>query len=189
MPEIDQPQPLTEAQLHLLTETASNAARKSATGVLRRYVRAALIGYAVLFAGMGYAIHDNINASDLRAGLISSCERVNILRAQSNTSDAVSFRILSISAQREHTLSQSDVAATRRTHSRSFKLLAEQAGQLTLTGLTDCSEAVDHAKNYNFPTAHPVGDPLSGKLSQTTKEIITASRQVLQRVSPDTVTG
>lgn len=170
--------PLTEEQVAFFTSQTNRAVKKA----LRGYVRSALVGFAILLFGVGYAIQGKSTTSELRAGLLSSCARVNILRAQSNTSDNVSFKILALSAQRERSLATLSHGPEHATHVKSARLLSDQAAHLTITGLTDCKQAVDNAENYAFPVANPVGNPISGKTTVTAQRIIDKSQSLLLHV-------
>lgn len=179
----DVPHPqMTEEQVAFFAELQEQAVRRSERRIERKNRnsrRRFLIGYLAL--GLGTVFAANQSANSQHAGLVSSCQRVQILRAQSNISDAVSFRILSISAQRERQLAKTDNRSTRKAHTRSARLLEAQAGQLTITGLTNCPKAVDEATTYKFPVASPVGNPRKGKLSPDAKRILIQSQALLER--------
>lgn len=170
--------PLTEEQIEFFTSQTNRAVKKA----LRGYVRSALVGFAILLFGVSYAIQGKSNTHELRAGLLSSCARVNILRAQSNTSDSVAFKILALSAIRERELAGLTHGAEHGTHHRSAVLLTAQASYLTITGLTDCEQAVDHAEDYAFPVANPVGNAVTAQISPLAQTILTDSQKLLAHV-------
>src|SRR3954467_3667283 len=96
---------LSDEQIHFIADTTERATKKA----VRSYTRRALIGFLILLLGgigFGIAQIQAINGRTER-----SCERLNIVRAQSNVSDSVSFYILSGSAIREEALAKR--AATR----------------------------------------------------------------------------
>ncbi len=147
------------------------------------FIRKPLVGYAVLVIGMLLAVYAYTGAVDdnLRAGLRSSCERVNVLRAQSNLSDYVQWQTVANGAARERSLIKTDTQKNREAHMNSAASLEEQAGNLTVTGLTDCDEAVDSADSYVIPTANPIGDSRNIEVYPQIERIIDESRGLLQR--------
>lgn len=165
--------PLTDDQLALIAAETERGASKA----LRGYVRRATAGFLILLIGLVFAGRGYVGA--LHDGLVGSCDRVNVLRAQSNSSDLVSFHILSISAQREAALAKADNAGTQSAHKRSATLLFDQAGKLTVTGLTDCEKAVGDPSHYAAPVANPIGDPTKNKLNDGVRQIEVDSQRLL----------
>lgn len=145
----------------------------------RRYVRGSMAAFVVMLASVGYVLSTKPDTGALRAGLVSSCERVNILRAQSNISDSVSFEILSLSGKREAALGKPGKPDAK-LHKDSATLLFGQADKLTITGLTNCKLAVDSARTYKFPVASPIGVPETGDKMPMVDEIIEDSRRLLR---------
>jgi hypothetical protein len=111
---------------------------------------------------------------------MGSCNRVNVLRAQSNLSDTVSWKILSDAGQRELSLAVTDVPETRKAHVKSAATLLEQASTLTATGMTDCAQAVEDPLGYKQPLARPIGDPRTGKVSPRAQAVLDSSHDVIQ---------
>lgn len=146
----------------------------------RRWRRGALAGFLALTLGIGAALTTKPDTGALRAGLISSCQRVNILRAQSNMSDLVSFRILSLSAQREMKLSKGD-PKNKRIHRNNATSLRIEAQRLTITALTECEPAVDDAKAYKFPIASSIGNVETGTVDPIVQLIVKDSERLLRR--------
>lgn len=150
------------------------------------FIHKGLVGYIILAIGVGYAIHSSHNSAiseglrTIHSANIQSCQRVNVLRAQSNLSDSVSFTILSISARREFALAHKDLPKTRQTHLKSAKLLSVQARKLNVTKLTNCNLAVNHPQAYRYPLAGPLGNPLNGKLYPQIREILQDSEHYVR---------
>jgi hypothetical protein len=167
---------MTQDESVELIEWIEEGQRRAANRVLRK----AAVGFAILLFGLLFA--GNAWKNQLHDGLKGSCSRVNVLRAQSNGSDLVSFRILSISAQREAILAKKD-KANAATHSKSAKGLASEAQRLTVTRLTDCEEAVNDPDHYSTPVAGPIGDPKTGELSEGVKQTLIDSEKLLRKES------
>lgn len=120
----------------------------------------------------------------IHAAATQECQRVNVLRAQSNLDSYVIFRVLTLSANRERELTQADIK-TAKDSVRSADLLNEQANEVTITHLTNCDLAVNHTSSYTFPIAQPLGNPKTGEISPASQEIINMSRSVVQgKISP-----
>lgn len=165
--------PLTEDQLDYLSEQTDRAARHA----VRRFALKAAIAYLVVLGGVFVALQ--AQSQTLEDASMGSCHRVNVLRAQSNASDLVSFNILSLSGQREKMLAEQAGAGERQTHLASADALFEQAKKLTVTELTDCAQAVAHPTEYVNPIAGPIGDPSTGELSPDVEKIANASEAFL----------
>jgi hypothetical protein len=142
---------------------------------LRKYVRGATIGFLVMLSSVGYALSTKPDYGTLRSGLVSSCNRVNVLRAQSNLSDTVSFKILASATQRERALVKGD-PENAKIHRRNAVELGAQLEQLAITKLTDCGPAVNDPNHYVYPIAVPIGDPDTGKLKPGVEKIVAQSR-------------
>lgn len=164
---------MSEEQLEWISDSTERAAKRA----LRRYVRRSAAGFVVVIVGLAFA--GNAYLHELEHGLTRTCERVNLLRAQSNTSDAVSFQILSISAQREAKLAKTE-PINRKTHKQSADVLAQQALNLTVTGFTDCEQAVGAPDSYAQPIANPIGEPTTGKLNTGVSTILRRSHALLE---------
>lgn len=141
-----------------------------------------LVGYAILVVGILLAVYfysHSVN-DNLRDGLLSSCERVNILRAQSNLSDTVSWSVLSSAAEREQALIKKDPDAAP-AHRKSADALSNQSNGLTVTGMTDCKAAVSRPRTYNIPQAIYIDDLYTpeAKVSPEAQKVINASRKTL----------
>lgn len=165
---------ITEEQLGWVEEATHRAVRKA----LKRYSLGASIAFLVLFAGL--AIAGKTYVDRLHNGLVGSCNRVNVLRAQSNLSDTVSFNILSISGQREKALVKLDKEAAAQ-HRKSSNALFKEARKLTITKVTNCEEAVDSPDHYVTPIAGPIGNPATGKLDPGVARVIRDSEDLLRR--------
>lgn len=165
---------MTQEQLEWIEEATHRAVRKA----LKRQAIGAAIGFLVLFGGAFGATRATLNT--VHEGLVGSCNRVNVLRAQSNLSDTVSFNILSLSGRREHALVKLDSTAAKE-HRQSAEGLFDQARSLTVTGITNCEEAVDHPAAYRPPIATPLGVPETGKLSPGVAKILADSKKLLVR--------
>lgn len=167
--------PLTEEQLALISAETEHAVHSG----LKRWSRRAAGAYvlllvALVFIGRGYIerLHD---------GLAGSCHRVNVLRAQSNASDYVSFKILSLSGQREAALAKTSKSpAVAHVHNKSAQGLWDQARNLTVTQMTDCEQAIEHPDSYKTPVAGPIGSPESGTTYPSVQKVLDQSRQYLR---------
>lgn len=171
--------PMTHDQLAWIEESQRRGVKKA----LKKQARVAAVGFVLLFGGLFVA--GKAWTDTLHDGLVGSCDRVNVLRAQSNGSDLVSFRILSLSGQREASLAEGSKDSESKTHSDSAKALFGQAKLLTVTQLTDCERAVDHPKSYDTPIAGPIGDPATGELNQGVKRALDASAALLKQEARD----
>lgn len=167
-------EPMTQEQLELVGRETGHAAGK----VLKKYVAGALVAYIVLLGGLFGVVKASQDV--LHEGLKGSCYRVNVLRAQSNASDVVSFKILSSSAIREAKLAKMGPASERKTHATSAHSLATEARTLTVTGITNCEQAVNDPEHYVTPVAGPIGEPTTGKLNVGVAKTIKDSHQFLK---------
>lgn len=173
--------PFTTAQVEWLTERDDHLWKQHRGWFSRKFKdqrNRALAGFLILLVGVGYALGQTVSEGQLYDAQINACERVNVLRAQSNLSDLVSFNILSVSTQREYALAN-QIKSNKKaytTHKSSADLLADQARELRVTKLTDCSKAVNHPKGYHFPLAGPIGEPTTGKLNPDVVHIIAGSQ-------------
>lgn len=170
--------PLTEDQLAFMTEQTRLAASAGIARALKRWAVGATIAYLVLLGGVFIALFGQ--QQRLQEGLDGSCDRVNVLRAQSNSSDLVSFRILSYSGQREARLARLTTGEEAEAHRSSAQALFLQAQKLTVTALTDCKEAVQHPQTFKTPIAGSIGDPTTGKLNGGIQEIVDDSQSYVR---------
>lgn len=145
------------------------------------FLRKPVVGYMILAVGILLAVffYTNTVNEKLREGLASSCQRVNILRAQSNLSDNVSWTILSASAAREKKLAATE-PQNRKTHKSSYHILSKQASNLTITPITDCDKAVNEPKSYVVPKAHSIGDKKTLKQRPEVAKILSESKALLR---------
>jgi hypothetical protein len=116
------------------------------------------------------------NTKRIETGLLTTCKRVNYLRAQSNTSDYVQFRTLTSAVKRELALAKlgKDVDV----HRLSAREFIKQAADLTVTPLTNCRRAVEHPRTYSLPVAGPIGNPRTGIIQLEVDRIIEQSRKL-----------
>lgn len=169
---------------HISEELSEFLAAQVDRGVrkgLRRYTSRALIGFLVLFAAALFGFHD-VNKRAVEAerqavardhlvlrridtAVFGSCRRVNILRAQSNLSDSVSFVVLANAGQ----------AAEKNGNTEVAKIYFMEASKLTVTPLTNCNTAVKTPTIYQLPKPGPIGDPKTGNLSPETDKIVRES--------------
>lgn len=171
---------MTQEQIDYFAALNEESSRRAS----RRTWRNSIAGYLMILAGAVAfslltinALSDSTHSTDakLRAASVSSCERVNILRAQSNISDAVVFDILSASGRRELALAKTDTEASRKVHEQSAEIVFRAADKLTVTPLTDCKQAVDDAAIYKFPLAGPIGNARTGKLGPKAQQVVDSS--------------
>lgn len=161
---------------------ATVIAKETADRRLRKYVRSATAGFLIVLAGAGYGLHtvdqdartrDKAQVARQQALIVrqqarldaavgGSCKRVNVLRAQSNLSDGVSFVVLTMGGDGR---------------------FSKEAQQLRVTPLTDCRRAVRTPAFYRTPTAGPLGDPKTGKLRPKVARILRDSAAYLKSVS------
>lgn len=154
--------PLTDEQLRLIGEETARASRR----VLRQYVRRATAAFLAVIVGLSFAGYAYLET--LKDGLENSCARVQIVRAQSNVSDSVSWTVLT---------AQATAADSER--------FRGEADKLTITALTDCKAAVDNPGDYKFPVASPIGDTETGQMYGDSAQIISASEALLAAVDSD----
>lgn len=140
------------------------------------FLRKPVVGYLILTIGILLAVYIYTNSvnDNLRDGLQSSCQRVNILRAQSNLSDAVTWTILASAAKREQSLIYKDKDAAEE-HKNSAQSLTNQTDNLTVTGMTDCKSAIERPRTYNVPKAVRIGNVRTIEISPEARKIIKAS--------------
>jgi hypothetical protein len=156
-----------------------DSTRRAANESLRRFRNQALIAFVVLLGGLAFAGKAWIG--ELQDGLRGSCDRVNVLRAQSNLSDSVSFNILSSSGIREKALAKSSpTKGERKTHNDSAEALFREADKLTVTVLTNCERAVDEADKYKTPVAGPIGEPRTGEFTEGVQHVLDDSIDYLR---------
>lgn len=167
--------PLTEDQLAFLTEQTTRAAHRA----VQRYIKGALIGFAILAGGTGYALSTKADTNRLETASYSFCDRLNRERAKTNLSDSVSFNILSLSSRRELALAKED-PSTRSIHAKSSRALAKEARRLGVTPLTNCTDAVGNPANYINPQVGPIGKPLTGEVPAEVRAILTESQKYLK---------
>lgn len=150
---------------------------------MRRYITKPLLSYVILALALTFAVYQIQDATTdrLRSGLVSSCERVNVLRAQSNLSDVTSFNVLSATIKQELVVLDKGktTPATRIARRAAIEKFVKEANRLTVTGLTDCDRAVNNPESYDIPVADPIGDPLTGKIKDDTQQIIDQSEKFL----------
>lgn len=155
---------------------------------LRRYTVRALIGFAILVAGGATATvvtndqrsdADRVTQTRINRAVRGSCRRVNVLRAQSNLSDKVSYSILVTAGGRETKLAK--IGPQAELHRRSADQFFSEATNLRVTPLTDCEKAVDHPQDYRTPSAGPIGDPRAGTIDPLVASIIEDSKRLLMR--------
>ncbi len=146
----------------------------------KRYVRNSLIAFVLLVGAIGYALTTKPDVSTLEAGLVNACDRENILHAQTNTSDIVSFRLLSISGQTVLALAKSDPKNAKQ-HRLGARLLFDSARQLKITALTDCAEAVKRPEAYKYPVARPIGGAETGHVYTSVQKIVRQSEVLLRQ--------
>jgi uncharacterized protein HemX len=158
---------LTQEQLEQIGVETQHATRKA----LSAWLRGAAVAFALAIGGTGYAVHEVDRAShkaDVQAqqrldqAVWGSCRRLNILRAQSNLSDAVSFRVLT------------QAAGGRFRHF---------ASNLRVTPVTNCEQAVKNPSTYRAPVATPIGDTTTGKLRPEVVRILRDSVAYLKAVN------
>ncbi len=170
-------EPLTEDQLAWISDQTEHAAHSAVNRSLRKWAFGAGIAYVLILVALFLALKDGQN--NLKDGLTGSCDRVNVLRAQSNGSDLVSFKILSLSGQREAALAKTDTENAK-THLDSAKGLWEQARNLNVTKLTDCDQAVKHPDKYVAPVAGPIGAPETGETWPGVQKLLDQSQDYLR---------
>lgn len=178
-------------------------ARHEARQAVRRYRNRSLAGFLVLLLGIGFAVHSNgvtahradeaskeaASVGALRDASVSECQRVNILRAQSNISNDVSFEILSSAAQREAALTKATHGSEQAIHRASALSFVTNAGRLKVTQLTNCVLATHDAASYQFPFAGPIGNPRTGHHAPGIEKILRASDALVSQHTQGSGTG
>jgi hypothetical protein len=185
-----------------MTNFDAQKCAEAARAEVRRYRNRSVIGFLVLLLGVGFAVRSNshtaheaqaaareaVSTKTLLASNANECARVNILRAQSNISNDVSFVILSSAAKRELALAKAD-RPDRAVHAQSAHAFIQNAERLKVTALTDCDHAVNRPVGFSFPLAGPIGDPRTGKQAPGVKEILRASDALVSAHSHGTQRG
>lgn len=165
--------------------------RRAANHVLHKYTRGAVIGFLILICTTAilFALANNqrtdlrrattkverdaATIDNLRQALNLACERVNVVRAQSNLSNSVSFDILSGAIRRPGVDPQI------------VKSYPAEVTKLKVTKLTDCVRAVDTfpRSHYRYPRPVLIGNPVTGKIAPGVPAIL---RQSIRRLEhPD----
>lgn len=160
-------------------------ARQEAIKAIRGYIGGVLVAFLILAGGGGYGVYSSdINQThQLRAAAQGSCQRVNVLRAQSNLSDSVSFVILAQAGIREAALAQQG-GKNAQLHAQSAMTFRAQVGRLRITAITDCNQAVDHPLTYRTPAAGPLGNPYTGQLNPHVSGILKQSAALVRHDNP-----
>jgi hypothetical protein len=123
-------------------------------------VLAYLVILVAALAGMVVYIRDANNVDRDRA--IVQCERVNVLRAQSNVTDVAVWRNFAAATKRELTLAEKGEDV--KVHRQSADDFVKNANDITVTPLTDCRRAIDQPGEFGAPAAaFPVGDARTGE--------------------------
>lgn len=124
-----------------------------------------LLAYIVVVVGLmaGLFVYSRDQNEKLTSAQLTICDRLNIVRAQSNISDLASWRVLSATIQANP--------------DRAIRF-ATQANDMTVIPLTNCKRAVSDPGH--FPAALPqrIGDPETGELRPQTHEIEAMSRRI-----------
>jgi hypothetical protein len=160
-----------------LVRWIEESTKRASERALKKYMVGSSLAFVLLLGGLAFA--GNAWIEELQSGLHGACDRVNVLRAQSNLSDSVSFTILSSAAQRETRLVKGD-PKNASTHQRSADVLAGEAKRLTVTRMTDCDRAVSDPDSYSTPSAGPIGDPLTGERNEEVEEILLESEAMIR---------
>lgn len=142
-----------------------------------------ILAYLILGFGVAVALHNTASAPQLRGGLINSCERVNVLRAQSNLSNSVSFTVLSNAAIREIRLARTVPKTSKfyKIHIKSADGLVQASRRLFITDLTDCTLAIKDGVKYPFHASEPIGDARTGRLFKASDKILADSQTYLKQ--------
>lgn len=139
----------------------------------------ALLAYLMILVGglLAVTVYTTNQDAERRVGLIATCERVNVLRAQSNVTDIALWRVLASSYEREIALA--DAKGDTSIHKRAAADLKRYAGQIVVTAMTDCARAIDHPESYRPPVSGPVGNVMTGQLNTISQATEGASRRRL----------
>lgn len=168
-------------------EEVLEIANECASAKLRRYTVRALVGFALLIGGGVIATKitnnqraaaDHATQTRIDKAVQGSCRRVNVLRAQSNLSDAVSYSILVAAAEREQSLAADGMPDVHRQSAHQFRV---QATRLRVTPLTNCAKAVRRPAFYRTPSAGPIGDPHEIAINPKVERILDDSERLLAR--------
>jgi hypothetical protein len=170
---------VTDEQLAWFEQAQNRAVRAAVRRATRRAL-AAFIGI-VLAGGLGSYVTTNAAFDHSRQVQLTSCQRLNVVRAQSNLDGSVIFNILSSSTQRERALSgAARDHKIRVVHKRAADQLSGQAARATVVGLTNCERAVGDPKRYRPGRATPIGDPETGAVTPEVKQILETSERVVK---------
>ena len=177
---VDFGDPLTEDQRTFLGAQIERA--------VRRYVRAATVGFLILAAGIGISLSTKSDGAEtaqlaqrLETASYAFCRRLNSEAAKTNLSDSVSFKILSLSSRRETALAEGQRSSPE-IHARASRLMAAEGRKLGVTPLTDCDAAVGDPVGYVNPEVGPIGNPATGEIHDDAQKILDESRAYLKRL-------
>lgn len=123
-----------------------------------------LIAYIVVVVGLlaGMWVYNADRNAKLEQAQLTICARLNIVRAQSNITDLATWRVLSLTVQRNP----------------KAKRLVQYADDMTVIRLTDCQAAVKRPGKIPAALPQTIGDARTGKLLPTTQRIESASRSI-----------
>lgn len=170
--------PVTDEQLRWFENAQARAVRTAVRRVTRRTLAAFVA--VVLTGGLASALSTGASFDKVEQGQLTSCQRLNTVRAQSNLDSAVIFDVLSVSARRENALVKGD-PKNARAHGKSAKLLIDQARRVTVVSLTDCPGAVKDPKRYKPGVPTTLGNPLKDDTAPEVQDILDESDRAVRQ--------
>lgn len=117
-------------------------------GVHRRTIAFGIVVVCTMVA-VAYVQHNAINRED--RAQIRSCERVQVLRDQTNGLSFIAYDAWNNAAKREKSLIEATKGAERRNHQVSYRGLRALARSMVITGPTNCSKAIGKPDKYKAP--------------------------------------
>ncbi len=146
----------------------------------RRYVWGCVVAFVVILLSAGYVLSTKADINSLGYVAIANCDRVNILRAQSNLNDLVSFNILSAAAQGEVAEIKRD-PRNAAIHRATADRYTEEANTLTFAALTDCPRAIKSPNTAEGQITAQIGNAKTGEIRPDIRVIIRASQKLVAR--------
>jgi hypothetical protein len=135
----------------MASESHSMSVAKLATVLA---VLALLVAAAAVTVTIVLNHRENVNGQRITEGEVRLCERLNVVRHQSNLGHWVQWLTLEQSVTRSRKLADAEPS------SRAIRLKGAEesealAVKLTWTQLTDCTQAVGNPKGYHAPAPQP----------------------------------
>lgn len=150
----------TEAQLELITLTATNAAEKAATRksheVLRRYRNNAVIGFLVLGFGVGFTIYDSGHQGErARSAVVQSGRAVSVSGCNRDFDTIGILRGVLLNAQSFQTAALKRGDITQAQFDRAQEYYDSQLAKLKQPDCREAEKLLTDDPNAPIPTVKP----------------------------------